>query len=197
MTEYMIERKKRMDDQMLKDYSVFGQLGGLIFCIIGFMKWLTTYNEVLASLLVIIIAFGLYLMVSGIVFPQSIAWFYKLFSFVGNKIGNIIFGILLTVVYLVFLIPVSRFIKRKKGKYLYLSWNGEYPGNEKTGFISWMGTDIADKKGMLGTMTGLMGTFINHGQQIFVPIVVLLVILGVILFFVSSSVMAPFIYTLF
>jgi len=43
----------------------------------------------------------------------------------------------------------------------------------------------------------VLGFFIRRGHILLVPVVILLMILGLILFFVQTSALAPFIYTLF
>ena len=197
MTRYMQERKNRLEDEMITNYAVFGQLGGLILSLLGFMKWLTTYNAVMSYVLLGLTAFGLYMIISGVILPQSLEWCYKPFSIVGNKIGELIFDILLLIVYFVFVLPVGIFMRRKNHDYLYLEWDGQYPFAEREGFTSWKSSGMTSRNGMLSTSARIIEVFMMNGKYILIPAVMILIALGIILFFVSSSVMAPFIYTLF
>ena len=197
MTRYMQERKNRLEDEMITNYAVFGQLGGLILSLLGFMKWLTTYNAVMSYVLLGLTAFGLYMIISGVILPQSLEWCYKPFSIVGNKIGELIFDILLLIVYFVFVLPVGIFMRRKNHDYLYLEWDGKYPFAEREGFTSWKSSGMTSRNGMLSTSARIIEVFMMNGKYILIPAVMILIALGIILFFVSSSVMAPFIYTLF
>ena len=186
-----------MTDEMITNYAVFGQLGGLIVSLLGFMKWLTTYNAVMSNILLALTAFGLYMIISGVILPQSLEWCYKPFSIFGNKIGELIFDVLLLIVYFVFVLPVGLFMRRKNHDYLYLEWDDKYPYDEKNGFTSWKSSGASSKNGMLSTSARIIEMFMMNGKYIFIPAVLILIALGIILFFVSSSVMAPFIYTLF
>ena len=78
MTRYLQDRKERLEDEMITNYAVFGQLGGLIVSLLGFMKWLTTYNAVasnilLASLIFSPLACNLYVTFVSFLHPLNIA----------------------------------------------------------------------------------------------------------------------------
>ena len=195
--KYLQDRKARLDEKLVNDYAIFGQLGGIIIFILSFAKWLTTYGEITSKILVALMIFGVYMISSGVIIPQSLNWCYKIFSVIGNKIGEIIFKILLFIVYIIFVLPAGYFMRNKKYDYLYLSWNDKYPFEEKNGFTQWHSSGNLSGNGFLSTSGKLLGLFIANGKYIFIPAVLILIALGIILFFVSSSVMAPFIYTLF
>ena len=197
LTRYMHDRKERLEDEAIGNYAVFGQLGGLIISLMCFMKWLTTYNTLMSYILLALTAFGLYMMITGVIVPQSLNWIYRPFSIFGNKIGEIIFDVLLLIVYFVFVLPVGLFMRRKNHEYLYAEWDDKYPFDERSGFTVWKSSASSSKGGMLGTSARIIQMLMMNGKYIFIPAVIILIALGIILFFVSSSVMAPFIYTLF
>ena len=205
--KYLNDRKKRLELEEISDLAIFGQVGGLIFCWLSGTAWINlcwfepskwlNYGRVLSPLMVLIFAFGLYMIFCGVIIPQWLNWFYKIFSYIGNKIGEIIFKILLTILYVIFVIPIGIIYNKHRQKYLYAFWDDKYPYDEREGFTDWKPADTSNKKGMAGTSLKLFGMLVNNGQYILIPVVIFLIALGIILFFVSSSVMAPFIYTLF
>ena len=194
MTKYIRDRKNRLATKEIKDYIIFGQIGGLLFIVIGIVRYLfgvTRFSTASACAAGFV---GSYLVMMGVVYPEGLAWFYKSFSFVGNGIGKIMFSILLAVVYIGIVIPVSLLKKHEREMYLLMEWDGEYPGKEISGYFDWSGVVRNEER---GTIFQLIGDLVENGEYYLIPVVVILVVLGTILFFVSSSVMAPFIYTLF
>ena len=166
MTRYMQDRKERLEDESIGNYAIFGQLGGLIISLLCFMKWLTTYNAVMSYILLALIAFGLYMIISGVIIPQSLEWCYRPFSVFGNKIGEIIFDVLLLIVYFVFVLPVGLFMRRKNHDYLYVEWDDNYPFSERNGFSSWKSSASSSKGGMLGTSARIIQMFKAMKQQV-------------------------------
>ena len=52
-------------------------------------------------------------------------------------------------------------------------------------------------RGLSSQIFVVVGYFIRNGHFVLVPVVVFLLLAGLVLFFVKSSALAPFIYTLF
>lgn len=196
MTEYMKKRKIRLEETRIKDSSLFGLVAGTVFMLAGFLRWIVSYNGISyfwAALGII----GLFIFIAGVLIPQCIIWFYDGIRFIGNKIGHVIFSILLFVVYVLLIIPIGLLIKKKENHYFYAMWEGEYKGEKKSCFIPWKETMKTEAKGVGGNALGLLQYLFLNGRAVFLPVVFVLLFLGFILFFVSSSVFAPFIYTLF
>ncbi len=197
MTEYIRCRRERLARKEIRDLSLFGQLGGLILFVLALFKYFTAFQTWQVCIVFLVGVLGMYLSLGGFFFPKSIKWLYRGFSYVGDKIGQIIFCVLLTILYFCLVTPISIIMKRNKESYLLSEWQGEYSGLERWGFTKWSQVKVTERKGFLGAVLKVMGTFAGNGQYILIPSVLILVILGIILFFVSSSVLAPFIYTLF
>lgn len=196
LTKYMELRTKSLKEKEMKDDAVFGLLGGIIMVALGSLRWLISVSWISCIWLFIALTGGL-LFLTGLIAPCLLRKIYRVFSIVGNKIGEIIFWTLLIIVYCLFIIPVGILMKKKREEYFYAEWENEYTGKEKSGFIVWSGKEKSDRNGMLGTVWGLMEYVIGNGKSFLLPVIVVLIVLGIILFFVSSSVLAPFIYTLF
>lgn len=196
MTEYLKKRKFRLDERRVKDSSLFGLMLGTILIIISFLRWIVSYSN-MSYFWEVSGVIGFFLFMTGALVPQCITCFYNGMRYVGNKIGNIIFSVLLFIVYAIFVIPISFFIKDRKKDYSYILWDDEYKGEETSCFLPWKEKKKVEAKGIRGATFGLIQYFILNGKIIFVPVVIILLMIGIILFFVSSSVFAPFIYTLF
>ena len=196
MTEYMKKRKLRIDEKKVEDSSLFGLMSVIILILISFLRWIVTYSN-MAYLWEISGAIGILLFMAGALVPQSITWFYNGMRCIGNKLGNIIFSVLLFIVYGIFVVPISFIMKNRKNNYSYILWDDEYKGEENSCFSPWKEKKKVEAKGIRGVSFGLIQYMILNRKFIFIPVVVVLLMIGIVLFFVSSSVFAPFIYTLF
>jgi len=196
LTEYMRIRKLRLDERKVKDSSLFGLASGTMLILISFLRWIVSYSN-MAYLWEVLGVIGFFLFMSGALVPQCITWFYNRICCIGNKIGNIIFSTLLFIVYGFFVIPTSLFMRNRKNNYSYILWDDEYKGEETSCFSPWRQKQKVEAKGIRGAAFGLIQYLIFNGKIIFIPVVIILLIIGIVLFFVSSSVVAPFIYTLF
>jgi len=96
-------------------------------------------------------------------------------------------------------------LRRQKGTAPIYRWSGEVPKNIE----GWIEKEAATRQDsfvpreqirrgfMLRHPFSVLGFFVSRGQMFFVPVLIFLLILGLVLFFVQSSSLAPFIYTLF
>jgi len=114
--------------------------------------------------------------------------------------GRIIFSVILTALYILFILPVGLFLRRKRETQGYFTW-GQTPPAPRSMFA-----DINQRKSpalktgkasYFGIVYKLLSVFITNRKFILIPIVIILVIVGLVLFFVSSNVMTAFIYTIF
>lgn len=197
MTEYIRNLNRLHFEKKQRDNIVFGQLGGLILVLLGVVRWYADANNEYRLLHLFVISSGIILIALGFLLPDAVSPVYKIFSYIGNKIGSIVFALVLSFIYFFVVAPISYFVKKRQNEYLLMKWEDEYPGSEEYGFTSWNPIGGIVHNSFAGSIFRIIGIFAGSGQAIIIPVVLLLVILGVILFFVSSSVMAPFIYTLF
>lgn len=196
LTNYMKKRKVRLEEEKIEDSSLFGQIAGTILMLIGFLRWMVSYNNI-SYLWMILFMFGIFLFIAGVLIPQCIAWLYDGMRFIGNKVGCIIFSVMLFAVYSIFIIPTGYFIRSRRNDYMYVLWDEEFKGKEISVFFPRKEYKKLEEIGIRGETFKLIQYLIINGKIIFLPVVIILLILGIILFFVSSSIFAPFIYTLF
>jgi hypothetical protein len=111
-------------------------------------------------------------------------------------IGAGILGVLLAVIYLLLVVP-SAFLLRLLGKN---EAPNQWAGSEPTQWGAWkmkQTTSSAAPRTRLPLVFIVLSYFVRQRQYLLLPVVFVLVLLGVLFFFVSSSPLAPFIYTLF
>lgn len=144
-------------------------------------------------------ALGAIMLAAGLVWPLCLAKPAAVFQNVMGKFGHLIFSALLAVIYVVLLTPPAR-LARSSLRFPAVEWQ---PGDTPPG-VGWQRrsatarmTDGNGGSGLLGTVVRILRHFVRHGQWFLLPLLVLLLALGVLLFFAQTSVIAPFIYTLF
>lgn len=196
------QRREVYEDQ--KGEIVFGLLGGFILLLFGIMNNWPIYGSfnLFAIMSLAIIATGLCLIFLGIVAPSLLRLPYKGFVFIGKKIGNALLLVFLTVIYGVMVLPVGLIMRKKRKSLGFFSWSGDFPYKE----TSFEEIETAENNGFEGSIKSpflkniykLFGTLVRNKRAFLIPAAVILVLLGLILFFAASNVVFNFfIYTLF
>jgi hypothetical protein len=121
---------------------------------------------------------------------------------VGNWIGHRVFSAILAVLYFVGIWPVGAFLRATKGSHPIYLWNDQHPAVMEGWTQKRLPYDVpADGSGRTSrrrsSLFTVLSFFVRRGYFIFVPILLILVSLGIALFFLQTSALAPFIYTLF
>lgn len=198
MAESYLERKKRRDDmEELKNETIFGLMGGILLMLVGAVNWLmaTGLREVAC---VCSFALGFLAFALAIAVPSLLKYPYKAFRFLGNAAGKAVFAAVLTVFYFLLVFPIGLFLRRKREEQGYFTWNAAQPKPRSTFLgIPRAAGSKAGKASYFGILYNLVSGFVTNGKAVLIPVVVILVILGLILFFVSSNVITAFIYTIF
>lgn len=120
----------------------------------------------------------------------------------GSWIGHKAMIIILTGVYILLIWPAGILLRQTRGSHPIYKWESTPPSK----MIGWqvkkytyeqafrgMSTDRKLKISFLRVIT----FFVRHGLFIFIPALILILSLGIVLFFLQTSVLAPFVYTLF
>jgi len=110
-------------------------------------------------------------------------------------------NILLTIVFYTLIWPAAYFSRRRTRGFV--SWDDQPPTSDS----AWEPIDLAgaDSSIPIGSryrslpllLASVVGFFFRRGNFVLLAIVILLSLLGLTLFFVQNSALAPFIYTLF
>ncbi len=136
----------------------------------------------------------------AVVLPQALAWPERAWSALAQWQGKLIMTVLLTLVYYGLFWPARRLRKAEPG---FAAWRDRPPELPS----AWQPLDLSEfeseaalrdrQRSLPLLLAGVIGFFFRRGHYVLLPILILLLVLGLALFFVQSSAIAPFIYTLF
>lgn len=201
---YLEKKQQREAYEDQKGEIVFGLLGGFILLVLGIMNNWPIYGSfnVFAVMSYLIITVGLCLILLGIVAPAFLRLPYKGFVLVGKKIGSAVLMVLLTVIYGVIVLPVGLFVRKKRKHMGFYTWTGDFP-YEETAFEvikdrAQQDFESSIKSPFIRNIYKLFGTLVRNKRMFLIPAAIVLVLLGLLLFFAASNVVFNFfIYTLF
>jgi len=165
--------------------------GFLFFCVKSRLDWLW------CSIMVI----GIFHLAAAVVLPQALIWPERIWMTIARWQGHIVMTVLLSVVYYLLLWPASRLSRSSAAGFF--GWDEHPPATT----AAWQAIEVTEHepssalgsryRGLPLLLFGVIGFFVRRGNFILLPIVILLIVLGLVLFIVQSSVLAPFIYPLF
>ncbi|WP_300709831.1 DUF5989 family protein [uncultured Desulfovibrio sp.] len=194
---YAEARKTRLQLDDMRRSAAFGQILGTAAGLYGWFGYTigTAHSD---AFYLTFCALGVLILLAGIACPLCLARPAAIFQNVMGKFGHLIFSALLAVIYIVLLTPLAR-LTRSSLRFPAARWQGEAAqgfGWQRRSTAPRM-TDDSSGHGLLATVARVLRHFARHGQWFLLPLLVLLLTLGVLLFFAQTSVIAPFIYTLF
>lgn len=200
MTSYIRKQKEFEKDKITKDMGLFGIVGGVVLFGVGGLNYLNN-TGIVGTIWFVVASIGFALIALGLIVPDILVRPYNVLLGITSVIGNTIFRVLLLFVYYILIVPFGMITKKKREQYGYLSWdNDENLTLINTSFDEWDESEAQNKRksnGMLTVFINVIGMMIERKQIFMIPAIIVLVILGLLLFFASSTVLAPFIYTLF
>ena len=192
------ERKK---EENLKQCILFGQIFGSIIFVLFFIKFLDEKNDFYSNIYLYTSILGIILFIIGIVCPFILFYPIKILKFVGNKVFNLIFSLILSLVYFIFVWPISIFTRKKYAqKYGYYKWNEKtkinFPGfkEKKENYLLEDARNIPTR---IKIIQKIFIYFSSSKQYLFIPLIFILIFLGLLFFFITSSIITPIIYPLF
>jgi hypothetical protein len=163
----------------------------LFFCVKSRFDWLWGF----------LIVIGILHLVAAVVLPQALLWPERAWMTIARWQGHLVMTLMLTLVYYLLLWPASRFARGQTAGFF--RWSDPPPLTS----TSWQPIDLAASesdavsssryRSLPLLLASVIGFFFRRGNYILLPIIVLLIVLGLVLFIVQSSVLAPFIYPLF
>jgi hypothetical protein len=197
---YLVRLRARVDLEQLKREVVLGFVLSGIALVVGLWRYYMVVgaNDAVALALAIAGALGFLLTLalpSAWKLPE--AWLG-----IGLRVvGGALFTILLALVYVALVVPVGWLVRRANGVDPVYSWIHE-PRRDMEG---WNPKQVffeanlghSGKLSLAKRFVSVLAFFAQRGHYFFLPVLVILIALGMVLFFVKSSALAPFIYTLF
>lgn len=187
--------KQRIRLRMSDECSITGIAAGLVLAFTGIYQSLCSVGLACVIFNIMICA-GVILVVLGGFFPLLIEKPVTLFKRIFSVIGRYMLRVLVAPVY-VFLVIINIFGHRRYAdKFAFYSWKDSC--DVKTSFYDYADFTAYKKKHVAADITSrVIRSFINNGMYILVPIVIILLAFGTVLFFASSNAVFSFIYTLF
>ncbi len=155
-------------------------------------------NDTLWAVVATLGGFGFVL---ALLFPAAWRKPEQALSVVGQKLGTVLFKALLTLVYVLLITPVGLLLRKAKGSDPIYAWDETTPAlmegwhQKEVLFETNIGQE--GKPNVVRRLVIVLQFFVRRGHYIILPTLVILIALGMVLFFVKSSALAPFIYTLF
>jgi Family of unknown function (DUF5989) len=165
--------------------------GFIYFCVPSRVDWLWALLMVVG---------GMHL-AAAVTIPQSLAWPQSAWIALARWQGWLVMSIVLTIIYFALIWPAGRFSRRRTSGFV--GWDEQPPPS----LSAWQPidsteADFADStteryRSLPLLLAGVIGFFFRRGDYLLVPIVILLLLLGLVLYFVQTSALAPFLYTFF
>jgi hypothetical protein len=199
---YLERLEKRKGEQRLQAQAVFGVIGGgLLFSIAGFKYFYLGGG--IEQLWAFLCLTGGVLILTGFFYPPALAPVLKVYLRLGNSIGSLILSILLILIYFLVITPGGAIVKKLRGTTPFYRWDTTPPEpiegwSAKIIQVEEKPASRTSKKRYLLAQPILIITyFIRYKNFVFIPVLLLLITIGLLMFFITTSTLAPLIYTLF
>lgn len=189
MNNYLTHLHQRREGKKIQELNIFGYSFGIFLILFGFYKYfINDINYYWDILYIGSVVSGLTLIHLTIINPGWNTKIYHIFNTIADSLGKIILYFVLSIIYFLIVTPVGFFVKKRTKQFIKSSF--ETKVIDKT-------IDSQKQISFLAQIGKILNLFFNRQNLIFVPILIILVFLALLLFFVQTSVVAPFIYTLF
>lgn len=184
----------REETKAANENSLFCIVCGTIMFLYGGMGYLST-GSFLSVLCAVVAVTGILVATVGGFFPKVMSKPMKLIKKVLGFIGNTITKVLLIPVYAV-MTAINLFGKNKQNRFRYCSWDDA--DSISPSFTTINCAERKQKKfAFVQVLNDVFVSLSKIKMAILFPIAVVLIILGIVLFFASSNVVFSFVYTLF
>jgi Family of unknown function (DUF5989)/Saxitoxin biosynthesis operon protein SxtJ len=203
-SRYLRRLDERRETDEIRQLTNFGLTIGWLFTLLGGFCWFCVISQFDWFWRMMMIK-GLMMLCLGTVLPQLLYWPHRLWMGLAHLQGRLVMTILLTVVYFGLISPLGWLERRRRsGSHPFHSWD-ETPPTLATGWEALKETPAdriaydAQRKGsrsLISLFAETMVFFAERGHYLLLPVLLFLLLLGLILFFVQTSALAPFIYTI-
>ncbi len=218
---YAVALAERRRVARVEQLAQFGLAVGCVCALTGAFCWLCVVSAFDPLWLTMLLT-GLVLMVLGTCLPESLEQPCQWWMTLAHWQGRVVMIVLLTIVYFALIVPAGWLLRRRKGTHPFHAWSGSPPeaalGWEPLRLIDHGNAELStaaseasssvrltaprdlarsDRRSLPRLLLATLGFFYERGHYLILPILIVLLGLGLLLFFVQGSVLAPFIYTLF
>ena len=116
-----------------------------------------------------------------------------------NLIGKVMLRLLLCLLYLLFLmLSLPAILKRRGSEHIFSQWNDDRSGLPDTAFLPFQKQTVHPQStAAMHAFNSLFHTLARHKLLYLLPLVVIMLILGLVFFFISAHSVFSFVYALF
>ncbi len=199
---YLQRLKQRRQLADLKEQIVFGLTLGCIMTLLGGFHYFFVAGTS-DRLWQWMFCLGIALISLSIVLPAAITIIQKPLQAATQKIGELLFSLILILNYFLLILPVGILLRRIQTKNSFYTWKHKLL-TETSGWMDWKSQEPikvlqrdVKKRSLMLQFAWVIAYFFRNGHYLLIPALLLLAVLGLIMFFIKASALAPFIYTLF
>ena len=199
---YLIRLRERTAWLALKRQIVLGLVGGWLLLLIGAFRFFYEVHARSATAIAVLVAGGA-LFGMGLLWPQGLAGVERGVRAGTSWIGKTVLMAFLSLTYFAVITPVGLVWRALRGSHPFYAWTTSPPAAME----GWVPKSVVDDARAASAEAGIrrlvtqpffvVGYFVRNGQFMLLPVVVFLLVAGLVLYFVKTSALAPFIYTLF
>lgn len=193
MTSHLERHRERQSGAQFRRQVTFGlALGWILVLVGGAYAFFVPFS--LGGLWTTVFAVGVALLMTSMLRPTAMEPVERLFRNLTQPIGNFIFKSVLTIVYYLVITPAGRLMG--SGEQFY-NWQSPEQAPQET---AWVERGVPQTRvGPSGAPLGyrVLAAFVSRSNAAMLPAVLILVLGGLLMFFLETSAFAPFIYTLF
>ena len=182
--EYIRRVEKRQRRKKTLSFYVFGLGFGHILLLWSLFGWLNTPSSWLDIVFVAGMVSAGIIIICTFLLPEL----QRVVSLLFQKMGTLLFWLLLSVVYILCFVPANIWKKRK---------NAQVVPEPKTSFVNHTKTITRSSNNKAIHILNIVNFFISERMYYILPAIVILILLGLFLAFLQTSVVAPLIYTFF
>jgi Family of unknown function (DUF5989) len=193
---FLAERRRRRLLHEIKRQIVLGLLIGyavLAYCV-AHLYFVPTQHE---ALMRVGAAAGLLLIALSVILPQGFGLVEAMLRRVGSVIGETALKASLILVYFGVMTPIGGGMRLVRGAAPIHSWQGGPPRPAEHWRDKSMSCVVRGNGTGKTSFFSVLSFFVEGGKILFLPALMVLLGVGLALYFVNTSVIAPFIYTLF
>ena len=211
---YLNQLAERREREEVRQLTSFGLTMGWLCTLLGGFCWFCVISQIDWFWRALMTS-GLLLLVLGTVLPQALAKPHWLWMGLAHLQGRLVMTVLLTVVYLVMVVPLGWYQRRRQGGgQPFYRWDQNLPSqnlpsqNLPAGTTAWETLSPSESsptttrrqtgrtRSLVSLLAETLSFFAQRGHYLLLPVLLFLLLLGLILFFVQTSALAPFIYTI-
>ena len=199
---YLLRSKQK---KMLLQEQRLVVLGCSLGLVLGTFAWVQVFlvSQASEALWFPVIYLGFFLACVGLVWPSGLRFVEKGLGAIGSVLGFLLTQIIMFTLYFLVLSPLGVFQQKLYGTGPFFWWQQNNAPNIRSAWKPLPSTQTVSGKDQLAArgvgsqLVKIIKFFVGAGRYFYLPLLILLLVLGLVFFLVQSSVLAPLIYTLF